>query len=296
MKLLGLTTSVLPCRPRALLVARAHVARKRLVVSAQAANTKPSAESEVDDNIVAYCSLDEHAQRPMKELGIKEKEELFLNAMLAYYYDQKPILSNEEFDNLKEELYWEGSKVAVLSSEEKRFLEAKLAFYTPGHAPIMTDAEYDALKARLSASSIFVVDDAPACSLGNAPGKRGQKAGDAATDYAKMAALYGVPAGVFLLILVGMDVLAGIKTPLAWDAIFSLGVGYAGVSFLFKDAMVLKASCPNCGETNRTYFGDILSVSGSRETNKVKCPCCESELTFDAKKRQVVVSSSPSFQ
>ena len=71
-----------------------------------------------------------------------------------------------------------------------------MAFYTPGHAPIMTDAEYDALKARLSGSSIFVVDDAPACSLGNAPGKRGQKAGDAATDYAKMAVLYGIPAGV----------------------------------------------------------------------------------------------------
>jgi hypothetical protein len=32
----------------------------------------------------------------------------------AFYYDEKPILSNEEFDNLKDELLWEGSKVAVL--------------------------------------------------------------------------------------------------------------------------------------------------------------------------------------
>ncbi len=31
-----------------------------------------------------------------------------------YYYDKQPVLSNEEFDNLKEELTWEGSKVVVL--------------------------------------------------------------------------------------------------------------------------------------------------------------------------------------
>ena len=32
----------------------------------------------------------------------------------AYYYDEKALLSNEEFDNLKEDLIWAGSKVAVL--------------------------------------------------------------------------------------------------------------------------------------------------------------------------------------
>jgi hypothetical protein len=32
----------------------------------------------------------------------------------AYYYESSPTLSNEEFDNLKSELVWEGSKVVVL--------------------------------------------------------------------------------------------------------------------------------------------------------------------------------------
>jgi len=32
----------------------------------------------------------------------------------SFYYDDKPTLSNEEFDNLKEELLWAGSKVAIL--------------------------------------------------------------------------------------------------------------------------------------------------------------------------------------
>ena len=63
----------------------------------------------------------------------------------------KPMMSNEEFDNLKQELIWEGSKVVVLSSAEQardkclcaralpiraltlhfhaqRFLEASMAF------------------------------------------------------------------------------------------------------------------------------------------------------------------------
>ncbi|RRT74269.1 hypothetical protein B296_00021531, partial [Ensete ventricosum] len=33
----------------------------------------------------------------------------------AFYYEKKAIMSNEEFDNLKEELMWEGSSVVMLS-------------------------------------------------------------------------------------------------------------------------------------------------------------------------------------
>ncbi len=40
--------------------------------------------------------------------------EAFLTCAQSFYYDEKPLLSNEEFDNLKEELLWGGSKVAIL--------------------------------------------------------------------------------------------------------------------------------------------------------------------------------------
>ena len=33
----------------------------------------------------------------------------------SFYMDSAPLMSNEEFDNLKEELLWEGSKVVILS-------------------------------------------------------------------------------------------------------------------------------------------------------------------------------------
>lgn len=36
--------------------------------------------------------------------------------MQSFYFDGQPSMSNEEFDNLKEELLWEGSQVAVLRS------------------------------------------------------------------------------------------------------------------------------------------------------------------------------------
>jgi len=35
---------------------------------------------------------------------------------LVFYYDKKAIMSNEELDNLKEELMWEGSSVVMLSN------------------------------------------------------------------------------------------------------------------------------------------------------------------------------------
>lgn len=146
----------------------------------------------VDDNIGAYCTLEEGAKRPKRELTLGEKEQLFLQAMAvrvagvaaaaprkgrggllchappaprgcrhqhphamqhaaavvelaahrlaaaaaatpqllvrrpppptpaslppqSFYYEDKPMLSNEEFDNLKDELQWEGSKVVILT-------------------------------------------------------------------------------------------------------------------------------------------------------------------------------------
>lgn len=95
----------------------------------------------VDRNILPYCSID---RKQKKTLGEMEQE--FLQALQvpynkdrifsffdmislhvssliarpppmdqAFYYDQKAIMSNEEFDNLKEELMWEGSSVVMLS-------------------------------------------------------------------------------------------------------------------------------------------------------------------------------------
>ena len=40
----------------------------------------------------------------------------FIFFLQSFYYEGKAIMSNEEFDNLKEELMWEGSSVVMLST------------------------------------------------------------------------------------------------------------------------------------------------------------------------------------
>jgi hypothetical protein len=67
-------------------------------------------EEVVDSNVLPYCSID---RKQKKTIGEMEQE--FLQALQSFYYDQKAIMSNEEFDNLKEELMWEGSTVVMLS-------------------------------------------------------------------------------------------------------------------------------------------------------------------------------------
>ena len=36
------------------------------------------------------------------------------HCLQAFYYDGKPTMSDEEFENLEQELLWEGSRVAIL--------------------------------------------------------------------------------------------------------------------------------------------------------------------------------------
>lgn len=49
------------------------------------------------------------AQRQFLSTTAKVPDEL-----QSFYFEDRPALTNEEFDNLKEELLWQGSKVAVL--------------------------------------------------------------------------------------------------------------------------------------------------------------------------------------
>ncbi|XP_042005534.1 PGR5-like protein 1B, chloroplastic [Salvia splendens] len=140
----------------------------------------------VDSNVLQYCSLD---KKQKKTLGEMEQE--FLQALQAFYYEGKSIMSNEEFDNLKEELMWEGSSVVMLSADEQRFLEASMA-YVSG-TPLLSDKEFDELKQKLKADGSEIVVEGPRCSL------RSRKVySDLSVDYLKMF-LLNVPAAVVAL-------------------------------------------------------------------------------------------------
>lgn len=40
-----------------------------------------------------------------------EKERIFMDAIQSFYYNQRQMLDDDDFDKLKEDLAWEGSKV-----------------------------------------------------------------------------------------------------------------------------------------------------------------------------------------
>lgn len=279
------------------------VPRKRsFICRAQVTETQKPAE-EVDDcadNVLGYCGLDAQGQRPRTQKTLGEKEQEFLEALSSFYYDDKPLLNNEEFDLLKEELLWQGSKVAILSSQELKFLEAKAA-YARGK-PIISDEDFDSMKRELKLRDSRICAQGPRCSL-----RSKNMYADATPDYLKMT-LLNLPATVVTLLvlyivddLTGFNVTKLVELPepygiiAVWGLVLPLIYVIASsiTNVVLNDALILKASCPNCGSPNQTYFGDIFTIAGSRDKNVVTCSNCKAALTFDAPSRTVIVTELP---
>ncbi|CAL9201744.1 unnamed protein product [Musa hybrid cultivar] len=245
----------------------------------------------VDGKILQYCSID---KKDKKTLGELEQE--FLQALQSFYYDKKAIMSNEEFDNLKEELMWEGSSVVMLSPDEQKLLEASMA-YVSGN-PIMTDAEFDELKLRLKKEGSDIVQEGPRCSL------RSRKVySDLSVDYFKMF-LLNVPAAVialtlffFLDDLTGFEITYLLELPEPFGFIFTwfaalpliFVLSQAITNAIVKDFLILKGACPNCGTENVSFFGTLLSVPSGGSTNTVKCSNCGTALVYDSNSRLITL-------
>ncbi|KAE8717214.1 PGR5-like protein 1A [Hibiscus syriacus] len=245
----------------------------------------------VDGKILPYCSID---KKEKKSLGEMEQE--FLQALQAFYYEGKAIMSNEEFDNLKEELMWEGSSVVMLSSDEQKFLEASMA-YVSGK-PIMSDEEFDELKRRLKMEGSEIVAEGPRCSL------RSRKVySDLSVDYLKMF-LLNVPATVvalglffFLDDLTGFEITYLLELPEPFSFIFTWFAAVPLIVYLatsltkvvVKDSLILKGPCPNCATENISFFGTILSISNGGTTNILKCLNCGTTLEYNSKTRLITL-------
>ncbi|XP_011081060.1 PGR5-like protein 1A, chloroplastic [Sesamum indicum] len=268
--------------------------RRLLVLSPKATTDQPGQVQEdevVDSNVLPYCSID---KKQKKSLGEMEQE--FLQALQAFYYEGKAIMSNEEFDNLKEELMWEGSSVVMLSADEQRFLEASMA-YVSGN-PIMTDEEFDKLKQKLKIDGSEIVVEGPRCSL------RSRKVySDLSVDYLKMF-LLNVPAAVvalglffFLDDLTGFEITYLLELPEPFSFLFTwfaalpfiLWLSFTITNFIVKDFLILVGPCPNCGTENTSFFGTILSISSGGSVNNVKCANCGTEMVYDSQTRLITL-------
>lgn len=252
-------------------------------------------ESDVDDNILPYCDINKKSNKT-----IGEKEQEFLLALQAFYLGSEPLMTNEEFDILKEDLTWEGSKVIVLSKEEQKFMEASLA-YQAGK-PFLSDKEYDDLKITLKQQGSEVAIEGPRCSL------RSRKVySDSQVDYLRMT-LLNVPAALIALLLVffvddltGFEITYLLELPEPYSFLFTWFVVLPATYLVaqsitgafVKDFLILQGPCPNCGTRNVSFFGTILTVSSGLNVNTVKCESCGSTLSYDMQTRRITLESLP---
>jgi len=84
--------------------------------------------------------------------SLAELEELYIDALWCYYRENKPLLSDENYDTLKQELYKRDSNFTTLKQNEVAFVEAAIAYYRG--EPIMSKEEYDRLKSEMEANGM----------------------------------------------------------------------------------------------------------------------------------------------
>eukprot|EP00871_Galdieria_phlegrea_P004130 jgi/Galph1/4718/GphlegSOOS_G3351.1 len=239
----------------------------------------------VDSNILEFCTVDPKTGEK-KEMTLGEKELLFMDAVSSYYQG-KPILSDYEFDTLREELAWQGSRMVLLSKDELRFLEAARS-YANGR-PIMSDGEFDQLKLKLKkAKSSIALQKGPRCSIVTQTCYS-----NCVPDRKRMLALYLPAAGITALVYATITFEF---TPLRHvTPVLNLLIGtpiIAAVSkilteLLFPNPLILVGECPSCTFPVRAYFGDAVGVKGNRREAYTQCERCRANLKFSEEKYQV---------
>lgn len=241
----------------------------------------------LDENIVGFCSIDPNTGKRL-DLSIREKEMLFLDAMQSFYRG-KSLLSNEEFDSLKEELTWQGSDVVSLNRDEYRFLDAAKA-YEQGKA-IMEDSEFDQLKQKLfEQGSIVAIQRGPRCNI-----ERQITFSDVIPDKKRTFALF-IPAG--LVVALSWLSLSFEFTPLhSVDPVLSLLIGSPAIFIVARlltglvvpEAEIMVGDCPSCGRRTHVLFGDVLNQKGFKSEANVKCEKCKAELKVEKETGRMIL-------
>jgi len=189
------------------------------------------------------------------------------------------MLSDSDFDLLKEDLQWNGSKMIVMNQKEVKYMTA-MQEYLKG-SPVLSDAEFDALKKELKEDgSKFAVDKEPKCYIDSGICKAVLQ-----QDQFRNNLLY-LPAGAILMfvwLLLGFELIEPI---VRINPIILAFVGLPWIvpttraiteNLLFQNNLILYGPCPSCNAENRVYFGNILGVEGHGDVAEVRCPNCKIE-------------------
>ena len=217
------------------------------------------------------------------DLTTTEKERIFIEALQSYYVSGRSVLSDDDFDQLKEDLIWEGSEYATLDRSETKFLQAMSA-YSKG-SPIMSDTEFDELKTSLkSQGSIVAVSKEPRCYIDT-----GVCSVTFREDRFRELILYA-PATFVSLILWTGGLYELVPASRGLNPLLTIVVGlpivltiaqYLTEKVIFNEPFIAQGPCPNCNVNNRIFFGDILGVDGPGPSATVSCTNCGASLEID---------------
>jgi hypothetical protein len=194
------------------------------------------------------------------------------------------MLSDGEFDLLKEDLQWNGSPMVIMNRKEAAYLTA-VQDYLKG-TPTMNDADFDSLKKQLMVEeSKFAVQTEPKCYIDTGICKVTFQ-----EDKFRSNLLY-LPAGVVLSIAwlgIGFEIIEPIirinpvlLTLLGTPLIYK-GSEFITEQLLFTNKFIAYGPCPVCQLENRVYFGDILGVEGFSDQAQAKCPNCKEKFTVQS--------------
>jgi hypothetical protein len=117
--------------------ARSHATRSLSLRMAAPATTEEFLGVDADGN-------------PIK-LTLPAKEKLYLDACSAFHNDGQKLIPDEEYEQLKADLAFEGSSVAMMSREEILFMVAASRWQEG--KPIMPDSEFDSLRRKLKSKN-----------------------------------------------------------------------------------------------------------------------------------------------
>jgi len=232
----------------------------------------------------ASTAIDDFKQANGEAMNLLQKEQLYLDCCASWNVEKKQLISDDEFEDLKSDLTFEGSQVMLMSREEISFMVASMR-YNKGQ-PIMEDSEFESLRTKLrKQGSMAVKHDATSCKILES-GAKVCKA-DLFPDDGKNALLYS-PALVLSALLFN-EWAFWFK---GWDPLFSLILGspliaaatYGLTNYIyFQQPYITKTVCPECGTPQNIFFGDVLFVSGKPVTENVDTKCVNKDCAVKLK-------------
>jgi len=268
----------------------------------------------------AACSIDD-----MSNCSVADLEEMYVAALWSYYEEGKPGVTDAQYDNLKEELNWQGSGFPTLRRDEIKFVQASIEA-ARGNA-VMTDAEYDELKmkvkvngkrADVTALLLYVKGQqmlepeqyealkdemaklgidiglkGAACTLSNTPE-------DLSTDIGTLLVMYG---GLGALPFLGGSVLwkladyfltdgLPLASYFAFTGVFTAGfVVFISTIAELTGSTIVTGQCPCCESPVNAYFGaDDAATKAER-----KCQVCGTTVTLDRDLMKLTLKDGPKF-